>query len=185
MNPDNPTTQQAMPYGQPPVNPQPGFLEAIKMAFARRNEINGRSRRAEYWWFALFSFICSWVVSLITMPFSPTAQLIGSMVVFLVLCWPSVSLSVRRMHDGGHSGYWVIILLVLSLLAIGLTLPMLSEIERITAHPEAMNDYMTSAIIAGILMIPIFIIGLIPLIFSLQDSKREINQWGPSPKYNV
>ena len=33
-----------------------GFSEAIQLAFQRWSDFKGRSTRAEYWWFLLFSF---------------------------------------------------------------------------------------------------------------------------------
>ena len=66
----------------------------------------GRARRAEYWYFALFSTIISIVLSLV-------GELINfpalSTVYTLAVLLPSIAVGVRRMHDVGKSGWFILI----------------------------------------------------------------------------
>jgi uncharacterized membrane protein YhaH (DUF805 family) len=68
----------------------------------------GRARRAEYWWFALFSFIFSLVFSLID-------AMIGSDIGILEVIWslgiliPSLAVAARRMHDCDKSGWFMLV----------------------------------------------------------------------------
>jgi uncharacterized membrane protein YhaH (DUF805 family) len=66
----------------------------------------GRARRSEYWYFVLFNFIISLVLGLIgnaiNLPFIST---IYSLAIFL----PSIAVAIRRMHDVGKSGWYILI----------------------------------------------------------------------------
>ncbi|MDZ7933571.1 MAG: DUF805 domain-containing protein [Emticicia sp.] len=66
----------------------------------------GRARRSEYWYFTLFSTIISWGLSYagIAMNF-PWISVIYSLAIIL----PSIALTVRRMHDVGKSGWFMLI----------------------------------------------------------------------------
>ena len=76
---------------------------------------SGRARRAEYWWFALANFIISVVLMIAgilifgsTSNYADTFLAVYSLFVLL----PSVAVTVRRLHDTGHSGWWYFISLV-------------------------------------------------------------------------
>lgn len=67
---------------------------------------NGRARRKEYWMFVLFNLIVSFIIGFIggLMKF-PLLSSLYSLVVLL----PSIAVAVRRMHDVGKSGWFVLI----------------------------------------------------------------------------
>lgn len=71
---------------------------------------SGRARRKEYWMFTLFNFLIMIALSVIE-------GIIGSPgILYLIYCLavfiPSLAVSVRRMHDTGRSGWWVLIALI-------------------------------------------------------------------------
>lgn len=70
---------------------------------------NGRSSRSEFWWYALFTFILGAIVGLI---FSDTTAQVVNGIINLALLLPGLGLAVRRMHDIGKSGWWVLINLI-------------------------------------------------------------------------
>lgn len=72
---------------------------------------SGRSSRSEYWWFVLFCFILSFVISVVFYS-GDTARMVVTGIVNLALLLPSLGLSVRRLHDIGKSGWWIFISLV-------------------------------------------------------------------------
>jgi uncharacterized membrane protein YhaH (DUF805 family) len=88
------------------------YLEALK----KYAVFSGRARRTEYWMFILFNIIITVVLALIdilTGTFSPQAGvgLLGGLYALAVLI-PSIAVTVRRLHDTGRSGWWILIGLV-------------------------------------------------------------------------
>ena len=77
------------------------FIEAVKSVFTNYANFNGRSRRSEYWWYFLFTILCSQGLSFI----SPSVSFVFSLATVI----PSVAVAVRRMHDVGKSGWFILI----------------------------------------------------------------------------
>ena len=96
------------------------FVDAVKSAFARFADFATRSSRSEYWWFMLFYFLVGLVVSPIefTIEFSVFGQGmemtsgIIDLLVFLVFIVPTISVTARRLHDIGRSGWWQLMALI-------------------------------------------------------------------------
>jgi uncharacterized membrane protein YhaH (DUF805 family) len=112
-----------------------GFGEAIRQAHRNRFTYRGRASRSAYWWYSLFGVIITVACDVIFSVFliangagssagSGQAQVTGAghfiflavILLFLVLLWflvlPGLALSVRRLHDIGRSGWWLLIGLV-------------------------------------------------------------------------
>ncbi len=84
------------------------FFEAVKTCFAKYVNFNGRARRSEYWWYALFLVILSVVAALIDSPKPGESGTVGT-IVSLATLLPSIAVAVRRMHDVGKSGWFCLI----------------------------------------------------------------------------
>jgi uncharacterized membrane protein YhaH (DUF805 family) len=67
---------------------------------------SGRARRKEYWMFVLFNMIVSIVINIIAGLIR--FPLLGSLYSLAVLL-PSIAVGVRRMHDCGKSGWFILI----------------------------------------------------------------------------
>lgn len=79
------------------------YLEVLKK-FAT---FNGRARRKEYWMFFLFNIIISIVLGVVDgVVFGK--ELLGNVYSILVLV-PGLAVGVRRMHDVGKSGWFILI----------------------------------------------------------------------------
>lgn len=82
------------------------FVDAVKSCLSQYVGFQGRARRSEYWYFCLFNVILGVVASII-------AQLTGvtilSTLVTLALLLPGIAVDIRRMHDIGKSGWWILI----------------------------------------------------------------------------
>ena len=76
----------------------------------------GRARRKEYWYFVLFNLLISIVlasIDAVTGSFSPEAGMgLLSGLYALAIFIPSIAVSVRRLHDSGRSGWWLLIAVV-------------------------------------------------------------------------
>jgi uncharacterized membrane protein YhaH (DUF805 family) len=70
---------------------------------------SGRARRAEYWQFVLFNVIAAVVLFVIGLAIKfPLLYVIYNLAVLI----PGLAVFVRRMHDTGRSGWWILLALV-------------------------------------------------------------------------
>ena len=145
--------------------PQMEFGESIKVCFNKFTDFTGRARRSEYWWFYLFytlvgSFTCG----------------IGTLVCFI----PMIAVSVRRLHDTNHSGWWYFLPLILSLAFVAVMIPI-----AITADAANNKDWImgTGAVIYLVFCLAMLVWSILLLVYFCTDSDREPNRYGPSPKY--
>lgn len=84
------------------------------MVLKRYADFNGRSRRSEYWYFALFNIIISFVLGFIDGFMGMAGGFVGvlSGIYALVVLIPGIAVSVRRLHDVGKSGWMLLIGLI-------------------------------------------------------------------------
>ncbi|MGN0097010.1 MAG: DUF805 domain-containing protein [Corynebacterium sp.] len=114
------------PYGlrnhTPPDNDQDNladpyygisFGQSILRALHKTIDFKGYASRGEYWWFFLFTFLTSSVLSILATLFisSEIANRL-SLVFFLMFVVPTLSLLWRRLHDAGFAGPWFFISLI-------------------------------------------------------------------------
>jgi uncharacterized membrane protein YhaH (DUF805 family) len=114
------------------------FEDAVVSAVRRYADFRSRARPSEYWWWQLFMLLL--VVAVGAMAgLSPV--LAGWMFIGLVLAapLPTLSLTVRRMHDVGWSGLWLIALIpfpvLLVPLAVLLAMPGAPDANRYGPSP--------------------------------------------------
>lgn len=98
-----------------PDTKEMSFLKAWKLFFTRAFDFRGRSRRKEYWYVVLGNSILgllNFIIAIVTFnDYGPSMfSMIFSSVVMLfslVCIIPGLSLVVRRLHDTGHSWYYI------------------------------------------------------------------------------
>ena len=93
------------------ATPMMSFSQAVSTCLTKKYAtFKGRARRSELWWFALFNYLIGMALSLLCFilaevgcgeNFIAVVACLG----FLALCIPSISVSVRRLHDTGRSGW--------------------------------------------------------------------------------
>jgi uncharacterized membrane protein YhaH (DUF805 family) len=145
------------------------------LPFKRYAEFSGRSRRLEYWMFAVFNAVVVGVLITVTGGFAALAdvaskggdQTAGAMALFggtgmLVLVYalavliPSIAVTIRRLHDRDMSGWWYLgaiigsmIPLLGSLVAIAflvlMALPGTPGANRFGPDPKGAEDVETFA----------------------------------------
>ena len=128
-----------MSYQPQPSNTAPPPLElphygisfggAVARGFRKYATFTGRASRSEYWWWTLFTFLTYLVLGLLTYAVGTMTSRDGGRtpglvalpliilfaVFFLGILVPTLALTVRRLHDAGYSGLFVLLLLIPSL----------------------------------------------------------------------
>jgi uncharacterized membrane protein YhaH (DUF805 family) len=88
------------------------YLSALKQYAV----FKGRARRKEYWFFVLFNLIASLVLTVVDFMTGSLDVELGmgllSGLYSLAILIPSLAVTVRRLHDTDHTGWWLLIGLV-------------------------------------------------------------------------
>ena len=73
----------------------------------------GRARRREYWFFVLFYILISIVLAVVDRVLGTYNEAYGMGALGALFCLglliPSIAVGVRRLHDTGRSGWWLLI----------------------------------------------------------------------------
>ncbi|MCY1166427.1 MAG: DUF805 domain-containing protein [Pseudomonadota bacterium] len=75
--------------------------QSISSCFRKYATFSGRASRSEFWWFFVFQIG--------TMVLAALIHEIAYYLVSLALLLPAVTVSARRLHDIGKSGWWMLI----------------------------------------------------------------------------
>ena len=143
-------------------------MEWMLMPLRRYAEFNGRSRRKEYWMFTLFLILVSVVLLLLEMA-AGVDEMFGagggplSLIFTLATFVPSLSVSVRRLHDVDRTGWWLVVPLV-ALVLLGFA---------------GVTQFGWLAAVAGIVALVSLIV---ILVFAVSDGTPGPNRFGPDPK---
>ena len=86
------------------------FGEAVKSGFEHYVKFDGRASRPAYWWWVLFVVLVSIAANIIGLALDGLSVISG--IVGLALLLPNLSVSIRRLHDTGRTGWWILIGLV-------------------------------------------------------------------------
>ena len=96
-------------YGQPPYPLQggPGGVgQASSEGFKNLVTFSGRASRSAFWWFFLGAIIIDVIGAIIG---RSAHAVVIQYIVSVVVAIATLSLSVRRLHDSGRSGFWWLI----------------------------------------------------------------------------
>lgn len=100
------------------------FQTSVKTCFSKYVTFSGRAQRSEFWWFVLFVWLVSIVLSMVdSFVFGTTVTTeygfeastntpIFSGLFSLAVLLPTISVAVRRLHDINRSGWWYWIALI-------------------------------------------------------------------------
>ncbi|MFE8643531.1 DUF805 domain-containing protein [Sphingomonas sp. NCPPB 2930] len=78
------------------------FGQAVSVCLQKKYvDFSGRASRSELWWFFLFQVLALVVSGLI--------HNLVYLVVVLALLLPALAVGIRRLHDVGRSGWWLLI----------------------------------------------------------------------------
>lgn len=88
------------------------ITEAVADGWRRWSQLRGRSNRAHYWFWVLFCFVMSSVLGALDDAVMGAQSGALTLVFGLVTLVPSVTVAVRRLHDRGRSGWWLLLWVV-------------------------------------------------------------------------
>ncbi|MFG2379180.1 DUF805 domain-containing protein [Streptomyces sp. NPDC048504] len=80
------------------------FIEVLK----KYAVFSGRARRKEYWMYALFVGIIYVVLAAIAVGTKAPALFAVLGIFYVGILLPSLAVGVRRLHDTGRSGWWLL-----------------------------------------------------------------------------
>lgn len=83
------------------------YLDVLK----KYTVFNGRASRTEYWTFFLFNVLISLVLGTLDGIIGSEMQVLSNIYSLAVLI-PGLAVAVRRLHDTGHSAWWLLINLI-------------------------------------------------------------------------
>ena len=103
--------------------PMVSFPQAVKLGFKNYFKFSGRSSRAEYWWWFLFTVCASLILGIADSGINEFAASGQSSVLRslfgLATLIPSLALGARRLHDIRKSGWWQLGIIFLILVGFG------------------------------------------------------------------
>jgi uncharacterized membrane protein YhaH (DUF805 family) len=96
------------------------FDNAIRTVYQKYAIFDGRAGRPEFWWFNLYAVLTNVAITVVFAAFAVTVDAMGEVAFHgvVALLWslanllPSLAVSVRRLHDIGKSGWWLLITLI-------------------------------------------------------------------------
>lgn len=88
------------------------MIDYFKLALSKFAQFTGRSRRSEYWYFFLVTLIITYGLQGIGMVLDMSLFVMLGGLVSLALLIPGIAVAVRRMHDVGRSGWWLLLGLI-------------------------------------------------------------------------
>lgn len=157
------------------------FIEAVKTCYVKYGVVKGRAGRQEYWFFILYVVLCTALFRLLLGLFpqvvekiSPVIFLIASIFLFTI---PNIAVQVRRFHDRGLSGYWLLpTYVIIPAIAGAAVYFMIANNE-----PTYIDSQRDAFVGLGVLWIGA---GMAILVVSALASDPNDNRYGPPPRAN-
>jgi uncharacterized membrane protein YhaH (DUF805 family) len=148
-------------------------VDWAKRPLQKYADFTGRAPRAEYWWYALALIVAVLVLSIIESITGLKGMLFGIYGPLTGLLWlatvvPGIAVGVRRLHDTGRSGWWLLLFvpyLVITAMLAG---------SMATGNLAAIGSL-------GLLSLLGLALCVVLLVFMVLPSKPGENRYGPNP----
>lgn len=140
-------------------------IKAIMSVFGYPT-ILGRARRSEFWWFTLFAMLLESLIILFMLSTELSVIKIVGYVLSIILAYFYSGVNVRRFHDVGLSGWWILPYVVIGALLFFLRN---SDYHMIFQILQIIGCVYTVAI----------------LLVCVRDGEKTENKYGVSPKYAI
>ena len=92
------------------------FIDVIKNHYC---DFNGLATRKQFWMYELFAFILGLILFGLVQATGSSIVSIIQWIITLGLFLPGLGITVRRLHDTGRSGWWVLLAFIPILNIIG------------------------------------------------------------------
>ncbi|MEY4313328.1 MAG: hypothetical protein RLZZ319_837 [Actinomycetota bacterium] len=161
-----------------------GLTSAISTVFRNYATFRGVAPRSEYWWWALFTAIVTNAITFVegfVSPDSAHPTMAGTALSFLGLIFalgtliPSLAVTVRRFHDAGFSGKWLLLYVIPAIAFIMVAGAAIAGIFAM-ADPNLGTDQKSQVLFAlfGVAAVPVllsFAVGVFTFVITLLPSK--------------
>ncbi len=146
-------------------------VEWAMLPLKRYAQFNGRAPRSEYWWFYLFTVIVDRVLTFVDGRALGQEMLLSG-IFGLIIILPWIAVTIRRLHDTGRSGWWLLMPLVPIAMIVALAFD--STIAGTDGIDEDSWTFLGS--------IALFIItGIVLFVFMVLPGTPAPNRFGPDP----
>lgn len=174
-----------------------GFATAIGTGFRKYFVLSGRASRSEYWWWTLFLFLGS-VLYTSAAHFALAGRVeaeldtmtlagIGTILVLgggfsLVTLVPTMTLTVRRLHDIGRTGGWVLLPWLLNAVIVWGVLKMApQELVQLGLARNAADTFIGGIVTLGA-SLAMLVLSILMLIWMAMPGTKGDNFFGPDPR---
>ena len=156
------------------------FVKCIK------NYVNfsGRARRSEYWYFILVSLIIMLALRAVDiMSFGVERIGLFSMIFGLFIFLPQAAVMVRRLHDTGRSGMWVLWYYVLGIIwAVLMSVIAAPAIQTAVQQGTEVKLSVPVLLFVGIGALVFLVWAVVFLVWFCIGGDKGENKYGPAPK---
>jgi uncharacterized membrane protein YhaH (DUF805 family) len=150
------------------------FGDAIGECFFNYANFRDRAARAEYWWWVLFATVVLLIaLALDFLIFRDWTVGPFYLVFGLASLLPGFSVTVRRLHDTGRSGWWLAIPLVLAVAVSAIT------VAGVVTHGNEQPS-MGLLLLIGLLFILLLASSILLLVWMALPSVPGNNAYGPN-----
>ena len=159
------------------------FLEAVVQGFRKYFDFKGRARRTEYWCWTLFTITVNIIATIIDGEEGGVWSALAGLILFI----PGLSVTVRRLHDIGRSGWWLGGYYLICIIATtGLIVWAVSN--GVSNYPDIPDSsgftlQLVLAVLLYILAIAVF--GFTMLVWYCTPGTIGPNKYGEDPKYTL
>ena len=121
------------------MNKDKNFKEKIMnyyiLGFKKYGQFTGRSTKAEFWYFTLFNYLIFFSLEIISYMIGDSESILSTLFI-LVTLMPWLAVLVRRLHDIGKSGWWILTGLILFWLIVLLAMESEPGVNRYGPNPK-------------------------------------------------
>lgn len=159
--------------------------------FKNYAKFSGRARRSEFWFFVLFNFVISSALNVVSQSLwyatDSYAFLSISYIYSLAVAIPALAVTVRRLHDTGRSGWWLLAyylpIVLTVVLFVVFFVQLLSEFSFYKLDSIRAEDLPWTTVWGVLLSLLLSLIfGILIFVWLCTDSQSGTNKYGPNPK---